>query len=64
MLNAGKLMFHEGCKDSIREFGLYRWDEKAQNDKPLKESDHAMDDIRYMCYTVLAREFRWADIKG
>lgn len=35
------------CKDCIREFGLYRWDEKAAEDRPLKTDDHAMDDVRY-----------------
>ena len=33
----------------------------AQSDKVLKENDHAMDDIRYFCYTILAREFRWGN---
>lgn len=47
------------CKDAIREFGLYRWDDKATEDKPVKESDHAMDDIRYFCQTVL--RYRFAD---
>lgn len=32
---------------SIRAFGLYRWDEKAAEDRPLKTDDHAMDDTRY-----------------
>ena len=41
------------CKDAIREFGLYRWDEKKPEDTPVKENDHAMDDIRYFCQTIL-----------
>lgn len=61
LLNAGMLKVHESCKDTIREFGLYRWDEKKNSDTVLKENDHAMDALRYFCYTVLAREFRWAD---
>lgn len=64
LLNAGMVKVHESCKDAIREFGLYRWDEKKNSDAVLKENDHAMDDIRYFCYTVLAREFRWAEWKG
>lgn len=28
LLSAGMIQIHESCKDSIREFGLYRWDEK------------------------------------
>lgn len=30
------------CKDSIREFGLYRWDEEPTEDKPVKENDHCL----------------------
>ncbi len=46
-LKAGKLKFSRECKDSIREFTLYRWDERSGNDTVIKENDHAMDDIRY-----------------
>ncbi|MBE6723308.1 MAG: PBSX family phage terminase large subunit [Ruminococcaceae bacterium] len=60
-LHAGMLQFHESCKDTIREFGLYRWDDDKNDDTVIKENDHAMDAMRYFCYTVLAREFRWAD---
>lgn len=45
----------------IRQFSLYAWDDKegrAEVDKPLKINDHAMDDIRYFCSTVLRRELR------
>ena len=63
LLTSGMVQIHESCEDAIREFGLYRWDEKTQSDKVLKENDHAMDEIRYFCYTILAREFRWADWK-
>lgn len=63
LLSAGMIQIHESCKDAIREFGLYRWDEKKKFDSVLKENDHAMDDIRYFCYTILAREFRWVEWK-
>ena len=61
LLQSGRLMFSENCKDSIREFGQYCWDMEAVEDKPLKENDHAMDDIRYFCSTILAKELRWTD---
>ena len=44
----------EGCTDCIREFGLYRWDEKATMDRPIKENDHAMDDVRYFVHRIFA----------
>lgn len=52
-LQDGILKVHRGCKDCIREFGLYRWDEKSADDRPIKENDHAMDETRYFAYTVL-----------
>lgn len=50
-LNAGKIKFSTSCERTIEEFGLYRWDDKATEDKPIKENDHAMDCVRYMVYT-------------
>lgn len=52
-LQQGKLLFSPVCQDCIREFSLYRWDEKAAEDRPIKENDHAMDDVRYFVNTVL-----------
>lgn len=58
-LNKGLLQIHSDCKDCIREFGLYCWDEKSGEDKVVKENDHAMDDVRYYCYTFLRQRLRW-----
>lgn len=57
-LRDGRIKIHAGCKDAIREFGLYRWDEKAESDRVVKENDHAMDEIRYMVMTVLKKHFK------
>lgn len=54
-LRDGKIKIYRDCKDCIREFGLYRWDEKQTTDKPIKDNDHAMDDCRYFAYTALRR---------
>lgn len=54
-LQSGHIRIHKDCKDSLREFGLYCWDEKAADDRPLKTNDHAMDDIRYFASTILRR---------
>ena len=53
-LEQGKLLFSPDCKNSFREFALYRWDESSSQDRPIKENDHAMDDIRYFAATLLA----------
>lgn len=55
-LSDGRIKIHRSCADSIREFGLYRWDEKASSDTVIKENDHAMDDIRYFVNTVLRKK--------
>ena len=57
-LRSGALKIHRSCEDAIREFGLYRWDEKSTEDRPIKENDHAMDDTRYFAMTVLRRKVR------
>lgn len=54
-LRAGTIRFHESCRDSIREFSLYVWEDSTGKEQPKKEHDHAMDDIRYFVSTVLGR---------
>jgi len=56
-LQQDKLLFNRCCKDSIREFGIYCWDTNAMEDKIIKQNDHAMDDIRYFCSTILKKIF-------
>lgn len=49
-LTSGRLMIHESCTHLIEEFPGYVWDSKAQEkgeDKPIKQSDHALDALRY-----------------
>lgn len=55
-LRSGRLLIYAGCGDTIREFGLYRWAQGKERDQPVKENDHAMDDIRYFVSTVICRE--------
>lgn len=51
----GRLKVTKNCSGAIMEFSAYVWDNKKQEDKPVKENDHAMDEIRYFVNTVLAR---------
>lgn len=55
-LKENKIKICSNCTDSMREFSLYRWDERGGNDCPIKENDHAMDDIRYFVTTILDSE--------
>ena len=57
-LKGGNIKIHRSCIDTIREFGLYRWDEKQTEDRVIKENDHAMDDVRYFCNSVMRRKVR------
>jgi len=52
LLRRGKIVICEGCRDAVREFSLYCWDEKAPGDRVVKRFDHAMDDIRYFAMSV------------
>ena len=55
-LRAGRVLISASCADAIREFGEYRWAQGKGRDQPVKEQDHAMDDIRYFVSTVACRE--------
>lgn len=55
-LNAGVLKFHNSCKSTIKEFDSYLWKEDSSIDTVIKENDHAMDELRYFCYTILRDE--------
>lgn len=52
-LKEKRIVICRNCADSVREFSLYRWNENSTNDVPIKENDHAMDDIRYFVTTIL-----------
>lgn len=52
-LNSNKILFHESCENTIREFFLYSWNEKGHGDCVKKENDHAMDDMRYFVSTIM-----------
>jgi len=56
LLNTEKIAFSQSCINTIKEFASYIWDPKAADrgeDKPIKQHDHAMDAVRYFCYTIL-----------
>ncbi len=56
LLSQNRLKFSQSCKDIIREFGAYRWDNEALEDTVIKKNDHAMDDMRYFCQTIMRKE--------
>lgn len=54
LMTNGTFKVCSNCVETIKEFSNYLWDIKASQrgeDKPLKQSDHCLDSIRYALYT-------------
>jgi len=49
----GDLIINDCCKDFLEEIECYVWDDKLFGDRPKKEHDHAMDEMRYFVSSVL-----------
>ena len=59
LLTELKIFFDESCYDTFKEFSSYIWDDEAckkGEDKPVKEHDHSMDQIRYYCMTIVGNK--------
>lgn len=57
------ILFNDCNIETFKEFETYIWDEKASlkgEDKPVKENDHHMDNLRYFVNTIL---FKNNDVK-
>jgi PBSX family phage terminase large subunit len=50
LLKNKNLLVAENCQNVLNEINTYRWDE--EKDRPVKESDHAMDALRYALYSM------------
>lgn len=50
-IHTGKIKVHRRCKQWIAEAQSYIWDEKAKEDKVVKDYDHFMDSMRYFVKT-------------
>lgn len=58
LLLSGSIFIDSSCENLIKEFTSYIWDAKAGErgeDKPVKEHDHALDALRYFCYTIIRK---------
>lgn len=51
-LQTGKLKITPNCKNLIKEMQGYVWDSDANEDKPVKVNDHAVDSLRYFTKTM------------
>lgn len=56
-MNLGLVRISPKCANLVEELQGYVWDDKAGEDRPVKERDHACDSMRYFVYTekVVAR---------
>ena len=52
-LKDGTIVICDACAATRREFALYKWDSSKIDDVPVKQNDHAMDDIRYFVTTII-----------
>lgn len=60
-----KILFNDCCVNTIAEFGLYSWDDRATEDTVVKANDHAMDAVRYFVQTKhLARNREPIDLSN
>lgn len=58
-LSNKEILFNDCNIETFKEFETYIWDEKASlkgEDKPVKENDHHMDNLRYFVNTVLKKK--------
>lgn len=54
-INAGYLLIHDSCTETLKEFESYSWSDKPDangKEQVVKENDHHMDAIRYFIYTI------------
>ena len=42
VLDEGRILINDCCQNTIREFALYSWDSKADEDTVIKENDHCL----------------------
>ena len=56
LLKQGRIVICEDCENSLREIAQYCWEDGgAGRDRPRKEKDHAMDEMRYFAMSVAGR---------
>ena len=46
------LYVHNNCKNLLKEFRTYRWKADQKKDTVVKQNDHCLDALRYICMTL------------
>ena len=60
MLKEKKILLCESCTDCLREMELYCWEAGAEKERPRKEHDHAMDEMRYFAMDLTSKQEAFA----
>ena len=56
LLKQRKIVICEGCESCLSEIAAYCWEESGTGrDRPKKERDHAMDEMRYFAVSIAKR---------
>ena len=46
------MYIHSCCRQLIKEMRAYRWKADQKQDQPVKQNDHGLDALRYICMTL------------
>lgn len=52
LIKDNKIFIHKRCENILKEFCLYSWKQNSEKDTPIKENDHAMDEMRYFVMSL------------
>lgn len=62
VLGQNRLFIHKDCKETLKEFSVYSWNEKKAKssgvEEPIKENDHSMDQLRYFVHNHMMKVSR------
>ena len=57
LLKQRRIVICEGCESCLSEIAAYCWEESGTGrDRPKKERDHAMDEMRYFAVSIAKKE--------
>lgn len=57
LLKQRKIVICEGCESCLSEIAAYCWEDGGTGrDRPKKERDHAMDEMRYFAVSIAKKE--------
>jgi hypothetical protein len=55
-----RLTVDPSCENVLNEFESYVWAKDKPKDQPVKENDHAMDALRYLCHALGEATGAWS----